>query len=141
MRTAPTTKWNSNPNVKRVVIAFMRPTPRNLERGQFYTYKLHTTPADTDSPTYKLSVPFFDEGLPKEWIKFRHGLQAVLKGQNVTQGPASYTVAKTLLKGNALTVFDQAEISHRNQTVPHFELCLDDVAAHMFLEKAGQTQK
>eukprot|EP00957_Ditylum_brightwellii_P014975 1129301-Ditylum_brightwellii.AAC.1 len=25
--------------------------------------------------------------------------------------------------------------------VPHFELCLDDVAAHMFLEKAGQTQK
>eukprot|EP00957_Ditylum_brightwellii_P042967 3254382-Ditylum_brightwellii.AAC.1 len=71
-------------------------------------YKLRTTPADTDSPTYELSVPFFDKGSPKEWIKFRHGLQAVLKGQNVTQGPASYTVAKTLLKGDALTVFKQA---------------------------------
>eukprot|EP00957_Ditylum_brightwellii_P007262 552153-Ditylum_brightwellii.AAC.1 len=25
--------------------------------------------------------------------------------------------------------------------VPHFELCLDDVAKHVFLEKARQTQK
>eukprot|EP00957_Ditylum_brightwellii_P009509 717896-Ditylum_brightwellii.AAC.1 len=104
-------------------------------------YKLRTTPADTDSPTYELSIPFFDEGSHKEWIKFRRGLQAVLKGQNVMQGPASYAVAKTLLKGNALTVFKQAETSHRYQTVPHFKKCLDDVVAHVFPEKAGQTQK
>eukprot|EP00957_Ditylum_brightwellii_P010458 791466-Ditylum_brightwellii.AAC.1 len=25
--------------------------------------------------------------------------------------------------------------------MPHFELCLDDVAEHVFPEKAGQTQK
>eukprot|EP00957_Ditylum_brightwellii_P120795 9213667-Ditylum_brightwellii.AAC.1 len=79
--------------------------------------------------------------MPKEWIKFRRGLQAVLKGQNVTQGPASYAVAKTLLKGDALTVFNLLETTHGNQTVPHFELCLDDVATHVFPEKAGQTQK
>eukprot|EP00957_Ditylum_brightwellii_P131691 10044365-Ditylum_brightwellii.AAC.1 len=30
------------------------------------------------------------------------------------QGPPSYTVAKTLFKGDALTVFKQAEIAHRN---------------------------
>eukprot|EP00957_Ditylum_brightwellii_P081694 6215153-Ditylum_brightwellii.AAC.1 len=46
----------------------------------------------------------------------RRRLQAVLKGQNVTQGSASYTVAKTLLKG-------------------------DDAAAHIFSEKAWQAQK
>eukprot|EP00957_Ditylum_brightwellii_P170327 12965045-Ditylum_brightwellii.AAC.1 len=46
-----------------------------------------------------------------------------------------------LLKGNALTVFEQAEINHSTQSVPHFELCLDDVAEHVFPEKAGQTQK
>eukprot|EP00957_Ditylum_brightwellii_P175945 13397404-Ditylum_brightwellii.AAC.1 len=57
------------------------------------------------------------------------------------QGPTSYAVAKTLLKGDALTVFEQAETIHRNQTVPHYELCLDDVATHVFPEKAGQTQK
>eukprot|EP00957_Ditylum_brightwellii_P201780 15327204-Ditylum_brightwellii.AAC.1 len=141
MRTAPSTKQHSNPNVKQVVMPFTRPTPRNLKHRTFHTYKLRTTPADTDSPIYELSIPFFDKGSPKEWIKFRCGLQAVLKGQNVTHGPTSYAVAKTLLKGDALTVFKQAETVHGNQTVPHYELCLDDMAAHVLPEKAGQTQK
>eukprot|EP00957_Ditylum_brightwellii_P106600 8132405-Ditylum_brightwellii.AAC.1 len=30
---------------------------------------------------------------------------------------------------------------HSNQTVPHFELYLDDVAKHVLPEKSGQTQK
>eukprot|EP00957_Ditylum_brightwellii_P051939 3939668-Ditylum_brightwellii.AAC.1 len=68
MRTAPTTKQQSNPNVKQAVIEFTRPTPRQLERGQFHTYKLRTTPADANSPTFELSIPFFDERAPEEWI-------------------------------------------------------------------------
>eukprot|EP00957_Ditylum_brightwellii_P148351 11294336-Ditylum_brightwellii.AAC.1 len=121
MRMPPTSKEQSNPDVKQAVIVFMRPTSRQLE-------------CDTISPIYKLSIPFFNEGAPKEQIKFWHRLQAVLKGQNITQGPPSYAVAKTLLKGNALTVFKQAEITHINQTVTNFELCLDDVAKHVFPE-------
>eukprot|EP00957_Ditylum_brightwellii_P159777 12161652-Ditylum_brightwellii.AAC.1 len=57
------------------------------------------------------------------------------------QGPPSYTVAKTLLKGDTLTVFKQAETTHRNQTVTNFKLCLDGVAKHVFPEKSGQIQK
>eukprot|EP00957_Ditylum_brightwellii_P054731 4147522-Ditylum_brightwellii.AAC.1 len=57
------------------------------------------------------------------------------------QGPPSYTVAKTLLKGDALTAFEQAEIDHSAQCVLTFKLCLDDVAEHVFPKKAGQTQK
>eukprot|EP00957_Ditylum_brightwellii_P173855 13236104-Ditylum_brightwellii.AAC.1 len=124
MKTAPISTQN-NPGIKMA----------------YHTYKLRMAPADATSPIYKFSVPFFDNGTPKEWIKFRHGLQAVLKGQNVTQGPPSYTVAKTLLKRNALIVSKQAEIDHGMQSMPHFELCLDDVAEHMFPEKARQTQK
>eukprot|EP00957_Ditylum_brightwellii_P100151 7632288-Ditylum_brightwellii.AAC.1 len=81
----------------------MRPTPKTLKRSQYHTYRLRSNPADTDSPTYELAIPFFDKGTPEEWIKFRRGLQAVLKEQNMTQDPASYAVAKTLLKGDALT--------------------------------------
>eukprot|EP00957_Ditylum_brightwellii_P070204 5333258-Ditylum_brightwellii.AAC.1 len=91
----------------------MRPTPRTLEH---HTYKLRTDPADPNSPTYELLIHFFTKELFEEWIKFRRGLKAVLKGQNVTKGPASYAVAKTLLKCDALTVFEQAEIAHGNQT-------------------------
>eukprot|EP00957_Ditylum_brightwellii_P084597 6432741-Ditylum_brightwellii.AAC.1 len=78
-----TTK-QSNPDVKRAIILFPRLDPRQLERGQFHTYKLHTTPADATSPIYKLSVPFFDKGTPEEWSNFQRGLAVVLKGQQVT---------------------------------------------------------
>eukprot|EP00957_Ditylum_brightwellii_P187292 14264298-Ditylum_brightwellii.AAC.1 len=98
MKTVPMANKRSNLDVKRMTILFPRPEPRNLERGQFHTFKLCTTSADTTLPVYKLFVPFFDEGTPEEWIKFRCGLAAVLNGQNVTLGPASYAVAKTLLK-------------------------------------------
>eukprot|EP00957_Ditylum_brightwellii_P095805 7299475-Ditylum_brightwellii.AAC.1 len=62
---APSTKRTSNPDVKQAVIALTRPTPKTLERGQYHTYKLCTTPADTDSPTYKLSIPFLTKERPK----------------------------------------------------------------------------
>eukprot|EP00957_Ditylum_brightwellii_P114523 8732437-Ditylum_brightwellii.AAC.1 len=130
MRTVPTKPKKSNLDVKCPVILFPRPAPKQLERSQFHTYKLRTIPADATSPLYELSIPFFDCRTPEEWIKFRRGLTTVLKGQNITQGPPTYAVAKTLLKRNALTVFEQAEIAHGNQTVPHFELCLDDGAKH-----------
>eukprot|EP00957_Ditylum_brightwellii_P095453 7270508-Ditylum_brightwellii.AAC.1 len=100
------------------------------ERPVSYLQATPPSPADATLPIYKLFIPFFDKGTPEEWIKFLRGFDAVLKDQNVTQGPASYAVAKTLLKGNALTVFKQAEIARGNQTVPYFDQCLDDVAEH-----------
>eukprot|EP00957_Ditylum_brightwellii_P186188 14174117-Ditylum_brightwellii.AAC.1 len=90
MRTVPTTTKQSNPDVEQA------PAPRQLKCGQVHAYKLRTTTADATSPIYKLSVPFFDCGTPGEWMKFQRGLAAVLKSQNITQGPASYAVAKTL---------------------------------------------
>eukprot|EP00957_Ditylum_brightwellii_P089644 6827343-Ditylum_brightwellii.AAC.1 len=59
MKTAPPSK-QSNPDVKQAVIAFQQPQARQLECGQYHTYKLRTTPADAKSPIYKLSIPFFD---------------------------------------------------------------------------------
>eukprot|EP00957_Ditylum_brightwellii_P013125 992097-Ditylum_brightwellii.AAC.1 len=78
---APSTQRNLD--MKQAVIAFQRPQARQLERKQYHTYKLCTTPADATPPIYKISVPFFDNGTPEEWIKFWRGLQAVLKGQNI----------------------------------------------------------
>eukprot|EP00957_Ditylum_brightwellii_P055247 4187491-Ditylum_brightwellii.AAC.1 len=127
--------------MKQTVIAFQQLPARQLKCRQYHTYKLCTTPTDATLPIYKLSVPFFNEGTPEEWIKIWHSLQVVLKGQNVTQGPASYAVAKTLLKGNTLTVFEQAGIDHGNQTVPHFKLCLDNMVTHIFPEKVRQAQR
>eukprot|EP00957_Ditylum_brightwellii_P136291 10394413-Ditylum_brightwellii.AAC.1 len=97
----PTTQ--RNPNVKQAAIAFQQFQARQLKHGQYHMYKLCTTPADAILSIYELSVPFFDDKTPEEWIKFQHRLQAVFKGQNIMQGPPSYAVAKTLLNGNVLT--------------------------------------
>eukprot|EP00957_Ditylum_brightwellii_P056016 4245402-Ditylum_brightwellii.AAC.1 len=64
MKTVPINTQN-NSDIKRVVIAFQQPQDRNLERGQYHTYKLCTTPTDSTSPIYKLSVPFLTMGHPK----------------------------------------------------------------------------
>ena len=68
-------------------------------------YKLFTSP----TPVYNLAVPFLDNGSVEQWINFWKNLEVVLKGQNVTSGPANYAVAKTLLKGEALKSFEAAE--------------------------------
>eukprot|EP00957_Ditylum_brightwellii_P101240 7714691-Ditylum_brightwellii.AAC.1 len=140
MKTASTSK-QSNPDVKRAVIAFQQAQARQLKCGEYHMYKLRTTSADATSPIYEFSILFFDNRTLEEWIKFRHRLQTVLKGQNFKQGPQSCAVAKTLLKGNVLTVFEQAEIDYSTQSVPHFKLFLDDMAEHVFPKKAGQIQK
>eukprot|EP00957_Ditylum_brightwellii_P052755 3998994-Ditylum_brightwellii.AAC.1 len=61
MKTAPTST-QSNPDTKRVVIAFQQPQARQLERGQYHMYKIRTTPADATSLIYKLSIPIFSTG-------------------------------------------------------------------------------
>eukprot|EP00957_Ditylum_brightwellii_P119415 9109782-Ditylum_brightwellii.AAC.1 len=65
---APTTKRAGNPDVKQAIIPFTRPTPRTLKQGTYHTYMLRTDPADPDSLTYELLIPFFTEELPEEWI-------------------------------------------------------------------------
>eukprot|EP00957_Ditylum_brightwellii_P130876 9984101-Ditylum_brightwellii.AAC.1 len=65
MKTVPTKPGRGHNNVKQSIILFKRSDPKLLERGQFHTYKLCTTPADVTSPLYELSLPFFEEGSPE----------------------------------------------------------------------------
>eukprot|EP00957_Ditylum_brightwellii_P200121 15256140-Ditylum_brightwellii.AAC.1 len=100
------------------------------------------TSTQQSNPGVKRSEIAFPRLIPRrlEYGQF-YTYKLLLKGQNVTQGPPSYAAAKTLLKGDTLTVIKQADIACGNQTVPHFKLCLDDVAEQVFPEKAGQIQK
>eukprot|EP00957_Ditylum_brightwellii_P010088 762094-Ditylum_brightwellii.AAC.1 len=74
------TSTQSNLNTKKAVIAFQQPQARQLKHRQCSKYKLRTTTTDATSQIYELSVLLFDNCTPKEQIKFRRRLQAVLKG-------------------------------------------------------------
>eukprot|EP00957_Ditylum_brightwellii_P019011 1430853-Ditylum_brightwellii.AAC.1 len=65
MKAVPTKPGCPSKDMKRSISPFKRTDVKSLERGQFHTYKLHTTPADPTSPLYKLSLPFFEEGSPE----------------------------------------------------------------------------
>eukprot|EP00957_Ditylum_brightwellii_P133109 10149280-Ditylum_brightwellii.AAC.1 len=76
MRIVQTTSRQSNRDVKQAIIPFPRPAPRQLERGQFHAYKLHTTPQTrllplTSSPYLSLTTgpqrngSSFDVALPQ----------------------------------------------------------------------------
>ena len=109
MKVSPT---NSNTLQARSKIAppisLMRPEIRELEKGEYQTYKLRNTPNDPDSPTYELAVPYFSSGCVEDWLKFRKNLTKVPTGQNVTTGPAQYSVARRLLDGDALAAFENS---------------------------------
>eukprot|EP00957_Ditylum_brightwellii_P153144 11656764-Ditylum_brightwellii.AAC.1 len=71
MKAVPRKPGCPSKDMKWSIIPFKRADVKQLERIQFHTYKLRTTPADPMSPLYELSLPFFKEGSPEEWILFR----------------------------------------------------------------------
>ena len=102
---------------------------------------MRTQPNNSSSLVYDFSVPVFDHGTPEVWLKFVKNLKSVFVGQNITSGPTQYALARCLLKGNTLTVFEADATSHGYATIPHFNKCLDNLTAHVFPKQALQVQK
>jgi hypothetical protein len=135
MKVVPTT--NNNKAFK-PVIPMDRAEPKDLEIGEYHTYKLRTNPAEADSPLYTLQVPKFDTGTPEEWLKFQKKLRAVIAGQNATTGPARYGLARNLLTGDALATFSTMD---GNETVANFDRALRRMTEHIFPARALSTQR
>ena len=133
-----------NPEKRRVlkpVIGLDRPEIIELEKGQYHTYELRTSPTNVNSPTYKLDVPKFSTGTPEEWLKFVHNLRTVIQGQHVQDGPGRYRLARNLLKGDALSAFNTAATTAGNETQANFDTVLNSVTEHIFPARALRVQK
>ena len=73
----------------------------------YVSHSLRTDPADADSPTYKQStLVLTGTETVREIIGHPVNVAKVLVGLNVTEIANKVTIAKTLLKGNALTQFN-----------------------------------
>ena len=83
-----------------------KPETKALEKGECHAHKLRNNPGDNDSPTHKLSAPHFSTGAGEECLKFRTNFDEVCAGQNITNGPGKFTLARRLLEGDALTSFE-----------------------------------
>ena len=80
-------------NTKRPPIKFkVEEGVTDKKLGESRTYKLCTQPKEEKSPVYSLRIEVFKLGSPKEWLIFKKQMKQVLKGQNVTDVDALYTL-------------------------------------------------
>eukprot|EP00957_Ditylum_brightwellii_P087007 6622949-Ditylum_brightwellii.AAC.1 len=98
-------------------------------------YKVQLGPYNSNSHTYNLVVPFFNTGTVEEWLKFLQNLCAVIAGQNITDAQGTYVITRSLLHGDALIAFENAEGNNRPQTEPDYKQTMKDVYLHMPLYK------
>ena len=73
---------------------------------EFEKIKCRTNPGDPNSTTYKVPLEHFSKGTPEEWLLWKAKMFRCLVGQNNTNSPTKFTFARRLLKGQALTVFE-----------------------------------
>lgn len=125
-------------------IPLARPKPLKAIPGESHKYKLRTSPTDGNSPQYELTVPYFSTGTCEEWLIFRKSLKKVITGLNLTTGTARFELARNLLTGDALSIFnttasDTSQVT--SETLVSFETCLDAVAYAVFPTRAELYQK
>ena len=122
-------------------IPLERPEPKEYSSQNFLSNKCYSTPGDANSNTYNVSVQYFEEGTPEEWLQLLAAHKRVSQGQNITNGPGMYNVQSRHLKGAILSKYNTVAQARGNQTVEHLKLVMADLTAHVFPSKSYVIQK
>eukprot|EP00957_Ditylum_brightwellii_P065104 4938142-Ditylum_brightwellii.AAC.1 len=109
----------------------MLDSDKKLSPLDYQTYKLRTNPKDERSAVYNLVVKYYEVGTPEEWLQCVEAITQVIKGQDIQDRDAAYSLVKSLLKGDALQVFKNKEESQEVKDGPAFTKCLTSVTKHV----------
>jgi hypothetical protein len=109
--------------------------------SNYMSFKLHAVPTNPDSQLYSLSELYYTSGTPEQWILFRKNLSKVLVGQNITTGPPTYAMTWPILKGSSLAKFEESMLTHRTETLEHFNEVLNNMGSYEFPRWALQMEK
>ena len=123
------------------VIPLRRAEAKDLKKGEYVVIKCRIRPNDNDSPTFDLPIPYFGTGTPEEFLTWRDNLSKAIKGQDVTDGPGKFAMARRLLKGDALTAFNNGCTQFSTESSATFNAVIKSLTAHVFPMKALQQQK
>jgi hypothetical protein len=86
---------------------------------------------------YSMSVHYFDNRTPKEWLMFQKALSKVLISQNITTGSATYGMAQRLMEGATLSKFDGSALLHGAETLIHYKEVRGDITHYVFSYKSS----
>ena len=112
-------------------IQLQRPRRVQWDSGTYLNLKLLAVPGNNESPTYSMTVRYFDNGTPEECLMFQKALSKVLIGQNITTGLPMYVMVRRLMEGAALSKFDESALLHGAETLIHYEAVMGDVSHYV----------
>eukprot|EP00957_Ditylum_brightwellii_P141590 10786620-Ditylum_brightwellii.AAC.1 len=81
----------------------MPDSKKKLSPLDYQTYKLRNNPKDKKLAVYNLVVKYYKVGIPEEWLLFMEAIMQVIKGQDIQDRDAAYSLVKSLLKGGCST--------------------------------------
>ena len=97
-------------------IGIDHPSKKELKKDEYITYKLHSIPTVDDSPTYNLTVPYFNTGTTEELFLFLKAVKKVIDGQNLTVATDKYVLMRRCLLGDALAAFNTIAMQFGDET-------------------------
>jgi len=129
-------------------ITFWKPEEEQeiLTTGQSHAdatiHEVKYNPSEKKSGTYKVYIAPFAFGDAEQWLQFKSKLDLVINGQGLLEdGPARFNLTRSLLKGEALRVFNDKALELKSETKNVHIKCLQAVTEHVFPEQALHTQK
>ena len=122
-------------------IPLIKEEEKAYAKGSYTILKLHSNPAEENSPIYEIQVPYFKSGTCEQFLESMDNVQAVIIGQNLTTGPQKVAVMRTVLKGDAYTYFNQYFMTVGNEDDATFVLGVQALMSHIFPQCALCMQK
>ena len=122
-------------------ISLTKEDEKEYSKGSYMSMKLRANPTDEHSPTHEIQVPYFKAGSCEQFLEFFDKVQAVFVGQNLTTGPQKVAFMRTVLKGDALSHFNQYFLTAGNENGDTFEASIRSLITHIFPLRALRIQK
>eukprot|EP00957_Ditylum_brightwellii_P103570 7891424-Ditylum_brightwellii.AAC.1 len=124
-----------------LILFYMPEKKKKLKPLDCQVYKLQKNSKDKKLAVYSLMLKYYEVGTPEEWLQFINAISQVIKWQDIQDSEAFYSLVKSLLREDALQVFQNKEANQEERDSLAFTKCLGAVTEHAFPKKAYKTQK
>ena len=139
--SSSSSKKSSSKSKLKPVIPLERPVPKEFNSKNYLTNKCQSVPGDNTSSSYSVTVQYFEEGTPEEWLELLAAHKRVCIGQNITNGPGMYNVLRRHLKGTAVTKYGNVARDTGPQTIQNFKIVVKELTKYFFPQHAVRIQK
>ena len=122
--SSSSSKKSSSKSKLKPVIPLERPVPKEFNSKNYLTNKCQSVPGDNTSSSYSVTVQYFEEGTPEEWLELLAAHKRICIGRNVMNGPGMYDVLCRHLKGTAVTKYRNVARNTGPQTIQNLKKLL-----------------